>query len=139
MDRLLIAAAIAAAAAAVSVVLRSRRGPDAPTRSSGSVPEQLDRADFATPEVPWLVAVFTSATCASCADVQAKADVLASDDVAVDVIEYPQRRDLHQRYRIDSVPLVLIADDAGVVRQHFLGPVTATDLWAAVAAARDQP
>ena len=32
-----------------------------------------------------------------------------------------------------------IADAAGVVRQHFFGPVTATDLWAAVATARDQP
>ena len=30
-----------------------------------------------------------------------------------------------------------IADAAGVVRHSFLGPVTATDLWAAVAAARE--
>ena len=139
MDRLLIALGIAVVAVAVGLVWRRRRGPDAPTRSSGSVPEQLDRADFASPSAPWLVAVFTSATCSSCADVQAKAEVLGSDDVAIDVIEYQTRRDLHQRYRIDSVPLVVIADDAGVVQQHFLGPVTATDLWAAVAAARDVP
>ena len=101
------------------------------------MPEQLDRADFASSAAPWLVAVFTSATCSSCADVQAKVEVLASDDVAIDVIEYQTRRDLHQRYRIDSVPLVVIADDAGVVRQHFLGPVTATDLWAAMARLRE--
>ena len=94
-------------------------------------------ADFASVEAPWLVAVFTSATCSSCADVQAKVEVLRSDDVGVDVIEYQSRRDLHQRYRIDSVPLVVIADDAGVVREHFLGPVTATDLWAAIARLRD--
>ncbi len=81
--------------------------------------------------------MFTSATCSSCADVQAKVEVLRSDDVAVDVIEYQSRRDLHHRYRIDSVPLVVIADDAGVVREHFLGPVTATDLWAAMARLRD--
>ena len=139
MDRLLIALGIAVVAVAVGLVWRRSRGPDAPTRSSGSVPEQLDRADFASPSAPWLVAVFTSATCSSCADVQAKDEVLGSDDVAIDVIEYQTRRDLHQRYRIDSVPLVVIADDAGVVQQHFLGPVTATDLWAAVAAARDVP
>jgi hypothetical protein len=35
------------------------------------------------------------------------------------------------------VPLVLIAGDDGVVRRHFVGPVTATDLWAAVAEARE--
>ena len=83
--------------------------------------------------------MFTSATCASCADVRSKADVLASNDVAVDIVEFPARRDVHRRYGIDAVPLLLIADAAGVVRQHFFGPVTATDLWAAVATARDQP
>ena len=136
MDRLLIALGIVVVAVAIGLVWRRRQRPDAPTRSSRAVPEQVDRADFASPSAPWLVAVFTSATCSSCADVQAKAEVLGSDDVAVDVIEYQTRRDLHQRYRIDSVPLVVIADDAGVVRQHFLGPVTATDLWAAMARVR---
>ena len=61
-----------------------RRRPDAPTQPARSVPTQLDRADFARPDAPWLVAVFTSATCHTCADVVAKAEVLASDDVAVD-------------------------------------------------------
>lgn len=137
MDRVLIALGIAVAAAAIAMVMRSRR-PDAPTQSSGWIPEQLDRADFDQPATPWLVAVFTAATCDACRDVRAKADVLAADDVvAVAVAEYPERRDLHQRYRIDAVPLVVIADDLGVVRRSFLGPVSATDLWAAVAAVRD--
>jgi hypothetical protein len=135
VDRLLIASAIAIAATAVALLLRRRR-PDAPTGRRGLVPDQLDRADFADPATPWLVAVFTSATCSSCAEVQAKAAVLASDDVAVDVVEYTARRDLHRRYHIEAVPLVAIADRAGVVRQHFLGPVSATDLWAAVADVR---
>ena len=139
MDRLLIALGIAVAAALVAIVLRRLRRPDAPTRSVGLVPEQLDRADFATPEAPWLVAVFTSATCSTCADVVAKAEVLASADVAVDAVEFQTRPDLHQRYRIDAVPLLVIADGRGVVRAHFLGPVTATDLWAAVATARADP
>jgi hypothetical protein len=139
MDRLLIALGIAVAAALVAIVLRRRRRPDAPTRSMSLVPEQLDRTDFVTPTTPWLVAVFTSATCATCADVLAKAEVLASDDVAVEEVEFQTRPDLHQRYRIEAVPLLVIADGRGVVRGHFLGPVTATDLWAAVAAARAEP
>jgi hypothetical protein len=139
MDRLLIALGIAVAAALVAIVLRRRRHPDAPTRSMSLVPEQLDRTDFVTPTTPWLVAVFTSATCATCADVLAKAEVLASDDVAVEEVEFQTRPDLHQRYRIEAVPLLVIADGRGVVRGHFLGPVTATDLWAAVATARAEP
>ena len=137
MDRLLIALGIAVAAGAIAMVMRRRR-PDAPTQSNTWIPEQLDRADFDQPATPWLVAVFTSATCDACRDVRAKADVLAVDHtVAVSVAEHPERRDLHQRYRIDAVPLVVIADGRGVVHRSFLGPVSATDLWAAVAAVRE--
>ena len=135
MDRLLIALAIAVAATAVALLLRRRR-PDAPTGGHGLVPDQLDRADFADSARPWLIAVFTSTTCSTCADVEAKAAILASDDVAVDVVEYTARRDLHRRYHIEAVPLVAIADEDGIVRRHFLGPVSATDLWAAVAEVR---
>jgi len=138
VDRLLIAAAIVVVAVAVALIVRRRR-PDAPTQPAGRAPTQLDRDDFERPDAPWLVAVFTSATCDSCADVVAKAAVLASDDVAVTDIEWQTRRDVHDRYRIDSVPLLVIADRDGVVRGSFAGPVTATDLWAAVAAAREAP
>ena len=137
MDRLLVALAIVAAAAGVAVVVRARRRTDAPTQPHGTVPAQLDRADFARPEADWLVVVFTSATCQSCHDVAAKAEVLASDEVAVVEAEFGRDRALHERYRIDAVPIVVIADRAGVVRRSFLGPVTATDLWAAVAWARE--
>ena len=136
MDRLLVAAAIVAVAVVVALVVRRRR-PDAPTQPAKGVPVQLDRHDFARPEAEWLVAVFTSATCHTCADVVAKAGVLASDDVAVTEIQYPDRRDLHERYGVDAVPLLVIAGRDGVIRGSFLGPVSATDLWAAVAAARD--
>lgn len=138
MDRVLIAAAIIVVAVAVALVARRRR-PDAPTQPIRAVPTQLDRADFDRPDAPWLVAVFTSATCDGCADVVSKAAVLASDDVAVVSAEWQTRKDLHERYRIDAVPLLVIADAAGVVRRSFAGPVSATDLWAAVAAARDEP
>ncbi len=136
MDRLLIAAAIVVVAVVVALVARRRR-PDAPTQPTGAVPTQLDRRDFERPDAPWLVAVFTSATCHTCADVVSKATVLESADVAVTDVEWQSHRDVHDRYHIDGVPLLVIADAAGVVRRSFAGPVTATDLWAAVAAARD--
>ena len=121
MDRVLVAAVIVVVAVVVAVVARRRR-PDAPTQPARRVPAQLDRADFARPDAPWLVAVFTSATCHTCADVVAKAEVLASDDVAVVHVEWQARKDLHERYRIDGVPLLVIADAAGVVRGQLRRP-----------------
>ena len=75
----------------MSPCVARRRRPDPPTQPAAHVPVQLDRADFARPDAPWLVAVFTSATCQTCADVAAKAAVLASDDVAVAEVEYARR------------------------------------------------
>jgi hypothetical protein len=137
MERLLIAVAIVLVAAAVGEVVRRRRSVDPPTQPVRELPAQLDRRDFSMPEVPWLVAVFSSQTCSTCADVVRKAQVLASDDVAVDIVAYQSRKDTHARYAIDAVPCLVVADGAGVVRAGFFGPVTATDLWAAVAEARN--
>jgi hypothetical protein len=136
VSRLLIAAAIVAVAVAVAVVVRRRR-PDPPTQPARSVPAQLDRRDFERPEAPWLVAVFTSTTCHTCAEVMAKAGVLASAEVAVMDVAFQTRRDLHDRYRIDAVPLLVLADREGVVRASVAGPVSAADLWATVAAVRE--
>ncbi len=136
MERLLIAAVIVVIVVVVAAVAQRRRTPDAPTQRTYRVPEQLDRSDFAEPQRPWLVAVFTSATCDACADVAGKAAVLASDEVAVTEAEFGADRALHERYGIDAVPTLVIADADGVVRDSFLGPVTATDLWAALAELR---
>jgi hypothetical protein len=62
--------------------------------------------------------------------------VLRSDDVTVDIVPFQHRREVHARYAIDSVPCLVVADSAGAVLTGFVGPVTATDLWAAVAEAR---
>lgn len=136
MDRLLIVAIIVVVVGVASTIVRRRRTPDAPTQRRHSIPSQLDRADFGRPDAPWLVAVFTSATCEACAGVLAKAAVLQSDDVEVVDVEFGADRGLHERYSIDAVPTLVIADADGVVVDAFLGPVTATDLWAAVAEAR---
>ena len=138
LARVLIAAAVVVVAALVAIVLRRRTaGVDAPTQPRHSVPEQLDRSDFAAPGTPWLVAVFSSASCQTCANVVTKAKVLASEFVAVEEVEYSERRALHDKYSIDGVPCLVVADELGVVRASFLGPVSATDLWAAVADVRD--
>ncbi len=137
MERLLIALAVLAVAAMVAGLARSRRAVDAPTQVVHRAPAQLDRTDFGRPDAPWLVAVFTSASCDACADVARKAAVLDAPEVAVVEVEHTAERALHQRYAITAVPTLVVADAEGVVRASFLGPVTATDLWAAVAAVRD--
>ena len=138
MERILLAGVVVAVAAVVAIVVE-RRKPSAPTQPSWTAPSQLDRDDFEQPAAPWLLAVFTSATCDSCAAAIQKANVLVSDDVVVQEIEVGARKDLHDRYGIDAVPLILLADAEGVVRKSFAGPPSATDLWAAVAEAREAP
>lgn len=136
MIRLALAVGLAVLAGGTAWGLRRRR-PDAPTgAASWTVPNQLDRADFSRPAAPWLVAVFSSATCDTCAAVWARAAVLDSEAVAVQNVEARTDRALHERYRIDAVPLVVVADGEGVVRRHFLGPLRAPDLWGALAELR---
>lgn len=136
MTREIIASAILIFAAALGVLVR-RRKPDAPSQTSHSMPQQLSRDDFFSKEKPWLLAVFTSSTCDACQNVATKAKVLASQDVAVQIIDFQEMADLHARYSIDAVPTTVIADHLGVVQYGVLGPVTATDLWAAMARCRD--
>jgi len=138
MGQVAIAVALVALAVLVAFVIERRRRSDAPTQpASWPVPVQLDRADFTRPDAPWLVVVFTSATCESCAGVLAKASQLESPAVVVAEAEVKARPDLHRRYHIEAVPITVVADGQGVVRAGFAGPVTATDLWAAVAEVRE--
>jgi hypothetical protein len=140
VDQLLVAAAVALAVAVAAYILRRRAVPDAPTQPRrGAAPTHVDRADFDRPDAAWLVVVFSSDTCLSCADTRAKAAQLASADVAVQDVEVAARPDLHRRYDIDSVPLIVVADADGAVRASFVGPPSAADLWAALAALRSPP
>lgn len=138
MDQLLLAVAVVVAAVGVGLVLHKRRQVAAPTQAMSAIPTQIDRADF-EPATEWLVVVFSSATCHTCADVVGKAAVLRSTKVGVVEIEFGAARALHRKYDIQAVPMVIIADHEGVVRAGFAGPVTAEDLWAALATAREQP
>ena len=135
MDRLLLLVLVAATAGTLAH-LGQRRRPDAPVRTGWSVPQQLDRRDFDRPDAPWLVAVFTSATCDTCGSVGEVARPLESQAVAFQEVEAGDRRDLHDRYAVDAVPIVLLVDGVGLVRDHHLGPVTATHLWGSLAELR---
>ena len=135
MGRLLLAVALVAVVAVVADLVRRRRAADPPTQARREIPSQLDREDF--DGSGWLVAVFTSETCSTCADVVRKAEVVRSDEVTVMTATFQEQRALHERYGIDAVPCLVIADAEGVVHAGFLGPVTATDLWAAIADARE--
>ncbi len=133
----LVAGILIVVVGAAALVLRRRQTIDPPTQKIWTVPAQIDRNDFSAPHQAWMVVAFTSATCHTCDDIKRKIAVLASNEVAVLAVDYPAQAAVHKRYNIDAVPAVIIADRDGVVRASFLGPVTATDLWAAVAEARD--
>lgn len=138
MEIRLLIALIVLAVAGVTALVIDRRRPDPPSRGGAPIPDQLDRTDFVRPDAPWLVVTFTSRTCASCQGLFQMLTALESDQVAVEEAEFPARRALHQRYAIDAVPLTLVVDEEGRVRRSFVGRMTATDLWAAVAEAREE-
>ena len=121
----------------VAAWLLQRRRPEAPTQRRWAVPDQLDRSDFDRPDAPWLIAVFSSATCDSCAQAVEKANLLAGPDVAVQEVELSTRADLHSRYHVDAVPMVVVADGDGVVRASYVGPPPAAELWATFADLRE--
>ena len=121
MERVLLAVGIAVAVAVLAVILERRR-PQPPSQRRWAVPDQVDRNDFDRPGAPWLIAVFSSATCESCATAVARARTLASGDVAVQEVEVGARRDLHRRYNVEAVPTLVVADRQGVVRASIIGP-----------------
>ena len=135
ITRLVIAAAILAVALAVAWWLRRRR-PEAPPRDAYPVPRQLDRRDFPRPDAAWLVAYFSSEACASCQGLGPKVAVLESPAVVTCELDFGARRDLHERYDITAIPMIIVADLEGVVQRAFVGATSATDLWASVAELR---
>jgi Thioredoxin len=135
ITRVLIAAVLALGAMGVAALIR-RRKPEGPPVDSFPTPRQIRRDDFPRPDAPWLVALFSSTTCGSCPDLAAKIAPLDSSEVTVVEVTYQDQRDLHDRYRISAVPMVAVADHEGVVKAAFVGPTSATDIWAAVAELR---
>ncbi|HTC80274.1 MAG TPA: thioredoxin family protein, partial [Acidimicrobiia bacterium] len=134
-SRLLVAVAVVVVAVVVARLL-DRRRPAPPTRDAYPVPAQLDRLDFPRPDAPWLFVLFSSQTCDSCAPMAARVAALDSDTVATVEVEASADKELHRRYRIEGVPMVVLADADGVVRAGFVGSVDAWELEEALATAR---
>ena len=136
MDRLLLVLGGVAVAVVVAWLLGRRQRP-APAANTHTIPRQLDRNDFNGADQRWLVAVFTASSCSTCAGVMARAEHLAASQVCVQELELSSEPALHQRYGIDAVPLLLIADESGAVRRALVGPTTAAELWASMAELRE--
>jgi hypothetical protein len=137
MARLLPAVVLATAVALVAAWIQRRRPDGGPVVDRHHVPTSVDRSDFLRPSADWLVVVFTSATCNTCAATWEVARQLESAVVATQEVEVGALPGLHDRYGIDAVPTTVVCDAEGGVVQSFLGPVSATHLWAAVAEARE--
>ena len=133
--RLLLAAVVIVVTVLVARRLERRRS-DPPARDLYPIPAQLDRGDFPRPDAPWIVVLFSSRACESCAPMAEKVAALESDTVATCEIEAAEARQLHRRYQIEGVPMVVVADAEGVVRAGFVGTVSASDLAGALADAR---
>lgn len=134
--RLVTLVVLTAVAIGVALLLQRRR-PDPPSAPSYRAPQQLDRDDFTSPTVRFLVALFASATCDSCPRAWATIEEVAGEraaagDLAVQRIDVEDDPELHGRYRVDGVPTTIVADDQGVVVQAFFGPMDADALRAAL-------
>jgi hypothetical protein len=132
----LVIALVVVVAAVVAARLLERRRPAPPTRDAYPVPAQLDRQDFPRPDAPWLFVLFSSRTCDSCAAMVARVCGLESDGVATVQVEAKADKALHDRYRIEGVPMVVLADADGVVRAGFVGSVDTWELEEALVKAR---
>ena len=122
---------------AVAIIVQRRKKHDISV-TNFEAPIKLDRNDFKDYASAYIVVVFSSQACNSCEGVVAKANVLQSDVVDVVNVDYTTTKGkaLHKKYEIEAVPTTVICDVNGVVQESFIGSVTATDLWAALAKVR---
>ena len=136
MPRVVVVLALVLVAVAVAELLRRRTSQPSPVRTGTIAPGQLDRGDFVRPDADWLVVLFSSETCLSCEGAWEKVELLESGAVAVERVSFQADRERHERYGVDAVPLVLVADAEGAVQATFVGPPSAADLWASLAELR---
>lgn len=137
MAQVFIAVAIVMVGIIVAYVVRRRDTQRMARGDSWSVPAQLERSDFADPQANRLVVVFSSATCGACARTWQRVNELAPPGFALDEVSYQDRRDLHDRYGIDAVPTLVIADAEGVVQASFVGPPSDIELAEALSTSTD--
>ena len=121
MSRLIVLALISFGASLAAVLLRKLNYRNFVT-SGWSIPGHLNREDFGFLSEPWLVVIFSSDSCETCKPVVAESMKLSSLGIAVQEIALETNKDLHKKYDIDAVPMLLLVDKFGVVRSSHLGP-----------------
>lgn len=101
--------------------LANQRMPDSPSVPKSILPYQLDRSDFNNPSIDWIFVLFTSDTCDACDLVLSEVSKISLPNVVVQNINYATNKSLHVRYEIDAVPILLLADQQGIVQWSFAG------------------
>ena len=101
--------------------LANRRMPDSPSVPKSILPYQLDRSDFNDPSIEWIFVLFTSDKCDACDLVLSEVSKISLPNVVVQNINYATNKSLHVRYEIDAVPILLLADQQGIVQWSFAG------------------
>lgn len=122
MSQVVIALVIIVAGLVVAILIRRRDSGSMAHGERWSVPAQLERSDFDGQDAERLVVVFSSATCDACARTWERVNAHVGPDTAVTEVSYQERRDLHDRYGIDAVPTLVVADREGIVLASFVGP-----------------
>ena len=133
MTQIVVAVVIVVVGIAVAAVIRRRDAGRLAQGKRWTVPAQLERQDFADPAAERLVVVFSSDTCDACARTWQRVEALVGPGTAIDRVSYQERADLHDRYGIEAVPTLLVADREGVVERSFVGPPDPDELAQALA------
>tara|TARA_B100001029_G_C14996977_1_gene415620 strand:+ start:304 stop:711 length:408 start_codon:yes stop_codon:yes gene_type:complete len=107
--------------AIVVAYIANNRHTDSPSVPKSSLPVQVDRNDFDLPDMKWLLAFFSSESCSSCIQVREILNKITLNSIHVQEISFPREKNLHTRYAINSVPIVLIANLDGVVIWSYAG------------------
>ena len=111
---------LGAFAISVAYIANNRRT-DIPSVPKSSLPIQVDRNDFEMPVMKWLLVFFSSESCSSCIQVREILSDIPLNSIHIQEVSFPQEKNLHNRYAINSVPIVLIANLEGVVIWSYAG------------------
>ena len=127
MSRLVLLVLLSFGASLTAVLLRKLNYRNFVT-SGWSIPGHLSREDFGFINEPWLVVIFSSESCETCKPVVAESMKLSSLGIAIQEIALETNKDLHEKYDIDAVPMLLLVDKFGVVRSSHLGPTNSEEV-----------
>lgn len=114
---------MALCALGIAVLLERHSASTAGPVPTGTVPTRIRRRDLGVGPDGWLLVLFSSSDCSSCARVRDRISTLAGPDVAIREVDHRSEPELHRRYGIDTVPLTVLVDRSGEVGLAVLGPV----------------